>query len=284
MNKSTKNILIIGASNVGKTHFGGQLYGRLDEQKCSLKLREQPESLSVFKEVWEKLNNGLLGAHTTSNQNLKIVFPVEDSNGNVFNITYPDYAGEQVCQIVQQRRVNTKWIDLIKNSEYWILFIRPSLIDPVVDITSKLYEHIEQDKQKDDDQNEKLPIEIKDSSANFYLELLQMFLFIKGISKTNKNKPHLTVLLSCWDEIKSEIGNQTPKVYFQKKMPMLQNFITSVWKDNCKIYGLSSLGQSLSNNEPDIKFANEGPENKGYFINEQSTEKISDITLIFNKH
>lgn len=278
MNNSKKNILIIGASNVGKTHFGGQLYGRLDEKNCSLKLREQPESLSVFKEVWEKLNNGLLGAHTPSNQNTKIVFPVEDTNGKCIDIIYPDYAGEQVLQIVQQRNINPKWIELIQKSDDWILFIRPSLIDPTVDITTKLYEHIKSDSEKEDIKTQEESIKIKDSNPLFYIELLQMFLFAKGIDCAHKNKPQLTILLSCYDEI----DKQLPKKYFQEKMPMLSNFVDAVWKDKSNIYGLSSLGQSLENKTPDEKFAIDGPENKGYFIREDDINEISDITKIFN--
>jgi len=277
MNTSKKNILIIGASNVGKTHFGGQLYGRLDEQTCSLKLREQPESLSVFKEVWEKLNNGLLGAHTPSNQNTKIVFPIEDANGNNIDIVYPDYAGEQILQIVKQRHINPQWVELIKNSDDWILFIRPYLIDPIVDVTTKFYDHIGVDNEEEiKTQNQS--IEIKDSNPIFFIELLQMFLFIKGVGSSNNNKTHLTILLSCYDEI----DKQLPKKYFQEKMPMLYNFINTVWKDNFNIYGLSSLGQSLTNDKPDEEFAIDGPENRGYFIREDNLEEIGDITQIFS--
>ena len=277
MSISKKNILIIGTSDVGKTHFGGQLYGRLDEQSCSLKLREQPESLSVFKEVWEKLNNGLLGSHTPSNQNSNIVFPVEDKNGNKFDIIYPDYAGEQILQIVKQRHINSQWVKLIKDSDDWVLFIRPSLIDPLVDVTSKFYEHIGLDNEAGiKGQNQ--TIEIKDSNPIFYIELLQMLLFIKGVSSINNNITHLTILLSCYDEI----DKQQPQRYFKEKMPMLFNFINAVWKENCKIYGLSSLGQSLSNEKPDEGFAIEGPENRGYFIRESELEESRDLTKIFS--
>lgn len=277
MNTSKKNILIIGASNVGKTHFGGQLYGRLDEQNCSLKLREQPESLSVFKEVWEKLNNGLLGAHTPSNQNTKIVFPVEDKNGNNIDIIYPDYAGEQILQIVKQRHINSQWVELIKDSDDWFLFIRPSLIDPIVDVTTKFYDQIGEDNE-DETKTKNQTIEIKDSNPIFYIELLQMFLFVKGVSSMNNNKTQLTILLSCYDEMEK----QKPERYFKEKMPMLYNFINAVWKNKFNIYGLSSLGQSLTNDKPDNDFAIDGPENRGYFIRKNDLEEISDITQIFS--
>ena len=41
-------ILIIGGPNAGKTHFGGQLYGRLNMRTEHYRITSLPEDLTIF--------------------------------------------------------------------------------------------------------------------------------------------------------------------------------------------------------------------------------------------
>lgn len=111
---------------------------------------------------------------------------------------YPDYGGEQLRNIIEQRKINTSWQNKLKNSTSWFLFIRLDFIENIYDITTKFYRQIEEEKEVNLKQPNIIDLPI-DSSA-FYIELLQTFLFVKGMVHRSKNKPRLTILLSCWDK------------------------------------------------------------------------------------
>ena len=63
---SNKNILVIGRANSGKTHFAGQLYGRLQESDSSLKISKTPKNLEMLREIFDALNKGQASNHTVA--------------------------------------------------------------------------------------------------------------------------------------------------------------------------------------------------------------------------
>jgi hypothetical protein len=273
-----KDVLIIGMSKMGKTHFGAQFYGRLDEQnKETYHLEERPNDLSLFEEVLDSLNDGNLGAHTSSNLHKTITLPVRTPKDEIINIIYPDYGGEQIRDIVQNREVNFEWKERITNSDNWFLFIRLDLMERISDVTTKFYKQIKEEIVLEDK-----PIDnelLSAVSSAFYIELLQIFNYVKRVKSSQK--PNLTILLSCWDKLDEEQKNNLPAINLKTIMPMLYNFIRSNWKDNeFNIVGLSSLGKDLDKGN-DSEYQSEGPEKFGFIIKSDGTEE-KDITQILN--
>lgn len=262
---------------MGKTHFGGQLYGRLNTEQFSFKLSKSPQDLTLFKEIWEKLNQGLEGKHTDTKLHDTINLPIEASDGTAINLIYPDYGGEQIQVMFEQRQINATWQNQIKNSDNWFLFIRLDLMENISDISTKFYKRIKAEENVPDPPPENIRTLRKDSAA-FYVELLQTFLKIKGVALTDNIKPKLTILLSCWDKSKFS-KNTIPMAALQQKMPLFTNFLQAIWPEKqLSIIGLSSLGQDLDAKKPDKKFAAKGPEDFGYLLLEDGT-KTADITL-----
>ena len=236
--------------------------------------------MTLFKEILEKLNQGLEGKHTDTKLHATINLPIVANNGKELNLVYPDYGGEQLQVMLEQREINAVWQNQIKNSDNWFLFIRLDLMENISDITTKFYKMIEEEKVIPDPPPNNITTLSKGSAA-FYVEMLQTFLFVKEVSQSDKRKPRLTILLSCWDKLKATKG-AVPLEVLQKKMPLFANFINSIWaKDQLQIMGLSSLGQDLSATKPDKKFAAKGPEEFGYIVMEDGKEN-EDITLVLN--
>lgn len=275
MNKISNNILIIGGPNTGKTHFGGQLYGRLDSRQFKYKISQnnRPIDLTIFKDVLEKLSEGKRADHTEASANRNIELIVDDENGNEIVFTFPDYAGEQVNKIIDYRRINNIWKDYIDKSNSWLLFIRINDLRIIEDIINRgIPDANEIQKRK----AQAPPVKVSD--AAFFVELLQMFLFVKGISILNKvAKPNLTIILSCWDELKLPTGS-IPYNILKEKLPLLFSFVSNAWDINSfNIIGLSSTEKSLTD-EPDDEYIDKTPIKFGYIINTKGIEE-KDLTL-----
>jgi adenylate kinase family enzyme len=139
MYKSDNNILIIGGPNAGKTHFGGQLYGRLNSRKFKYKIdsNNRPNDLTIFQDVLDKLSEGRRAGHTEASANRSIELRIQDDQSNIITFGFPDYAGEQVRLMVENRRVSKIWKEYIEKSTSWILFIRIDEIIPIEDIVNR---------------------------------------------------------------------------------------------------------------------------------------------------
>ena len=273
--KEEKVILIIGGPNAGKTHFGGQLYGRLSARTEHYKLISQPEDISIFKEVWDQLNEGKSAGHTNVNMHKTLELELEDINGTKLTFSFPDYGGEQIKAIVKDRRINSTWKEQIEKSNSWLLFIRLDAIDPIEDLVNRGIPEPAILKLRS---SEKKPMEL--SEIAFYTELLQILLFTKKIAlKRQINAPQLTIVISCWDLLTEDEQKSLPKEVLLKKLPGFYNFIQTTWQANSlQVVGLSSTEKTLSPEKPDKDFIKKGPENFGYIITD-SGQKDKDLTL-----
>jgi Double-GTPase 1 len=284
MGNSTDNkILIIGGPNAGKTHFGGQLYGRLNNKGFKYKIspNNRPSDITIFEDVLNKLSNGQRADHTEASANRNIELIINGENGESVTLSFPDYAGEQVKMIVETRRVNSLWKGYIDNSTSWLLFVRLDTIEQIEDIVNRGMPSPEEIAKR----NKQTP-PVKISDAAHFVELLQILLYAKGISSLNKiEKPNLTVVLSCWDILIDELklsNDKVPAILLQEKVPMLYNFISNNWKEeSLSIIGLSSTEKTLTD-EADDDYIDLTPIKFGYFIDSDG-RKERDLTLSIEK-
>lgn len=269
------NVLIIGGPNTGKTHFGGQLYGRLNSRLFNYKIapHNRPADLTIFQEVIDKLSEGRRAGHTEASANRNIDLKIEDENGNKIVFAFPDYAGEQVNFIVDNRRINSVWKQYIEASDSWMLFVRLDEVMPIEDIVNKGIPSAQEIIKRN-----ATPPPIKVSDAAHFIELLQMLLYTKGIPTFNKvSKPNLTVVLSCWDLLKLT-DNILPINILEERLPLLYHFLKNTWSDNSlSVIGLSSTEKTLTD-EADEEYIDKTPINFGYIINGNG-EKQKDLTL-----
>lgn len=270
------NILIIGGPNTGKTHFGAQLYERINSRQFGYKIdiKNRPSDLSIFEDAISNLYNGTRAAHTEAGANRNIELKITNEKNSEVVFSFPDYAGEQITSIVVNRMVNNLWQNYIQKSTSWVLFIRLNDLIPLEDIIHKGMPSIDEIQKR---KNQLPPVKI--SEAAFYVELLQTLAYIKGVSTISKiNQPKLTIVLSCWDELKLT-KHPIPSALLQERLPMLYSFLINNWKEKSfSIIGLSSTEKSLTD-EPDEDFIDKEPINFGYYIDETGALK-KDLTLL----
>lgn len=268
---SRASIVMVGGPNAGKSHFTFQLFGRLADGTHGLKLREMP-NLELFKKGLEQLNNGLQAEHTSlekyENADLRIV----DRNGTSFDLLWPDYGGEQIRQILEQRGVDEGWKQRLEDADALLLFVR---LHEIVDYKN-IVEHplaVELE-QRSNNENSLAP---DLSSQVGIIELLQMLIWSTRKQTTSRLRcPKLGVLLTCWDEL--GVDTVPPQRILVERAPLLEQFIRGNWNESSYfVLGLSSLERPLDPKTSDEEYILRGPESFGYAILSDGT-RTSDLT------
>ncbi|MGV8861917.1 MAG: hypothetical protein ACOH2O_16045 [Pseudomonas sp.] len=270
---TTASIVLLGESQVGKSHYGAQLLGRLNSGNCSLRMRGAATNLSAFEEVAHKLNQGVSAAHTPAVTYNESSWPVEDADGRTVDLMWPDYGGEQIRRLIDERRIPPLWRERLRGAQGWMLMLRLHQISFEDDPFSRPLAELRTTPAQD------ASVVIKHSSQARIVELLQMLLYIRGVGTvTPIMEPPLVVMLSFWDEL-NDVEKQTPVQVLEKSLPLVASFISSNWHaDRFQIIGVSPLGRALSASDPDEGYVNEGPEQHGYVVLPDGT-KCSDLTL-----
>lgn len=262
-------IALFGESDNGKSHYGAQLLERIEAEKCGIKLREAAANVSAFDEVRKRLGAGLLAEHTPSGVYEDIVLPVVDAAGRAMDLTWPDYAGEQVRQLIDSRAMKQEWLDRTQAAHGWILIVRPKLAKTDDDIFSKPLGHVGRAQGGGE-------VKSRRSIQARLVELLQMLLHARRLHD-RRSIPPLVVLLSCWDELQLPDGGK-PGDLLDTQLPLLASFVRSTWGARASVLGLSALGVELDMKEANGAFIDRGPENSGFVV-EADGRSNPDLTI-----
>lgn len=262
-------ILLIGESNVGKTHYGAQFLKRLMVKSCALKMHGAPTNLEAFTAALGCLTEGKATDHTPASSYVESVWPIQDDTGLFAELVWPDYGGEQVRNLVNERRIPAAWRERVLGATDWVVLIRLHSLRSEEDLFSRPLQSFSMAETQD----ELAAFEPSDQART--IELLQMLLYLAQSSLERRlRKPRLTILLSCWDELKT---TELPSDLLAARLPMLWSFIRSNWASP-SVIGLSALEKTLSKTMPDADYATRGPEDFGYVILPNG-ERNTDITL-----
>ncbi len=262
-------ILLVGESNVGKTHYGAQFLKRLMVKACALKMSGAPTNLEAFTTALSCLTEGKATDHTPANTYVESIWPITDEAGNYAELVWPDYGGEQVRNLGMQRRIPAAWRDRVLGAADWVLLIRLHSLRSEDDLFSRPLQSF----AAAEAQGEAAAYEPSDQAR--IVELLQMLLYLAQFHLDRPlRKPRLTILLSCWDELEAA---ELPADILASRLPMLWSFVRSNWISPIVI-GLSALERALSKTDADQEYAVRGPEEFGYVVLPNGV-KDNDITL-----
>jgi len=262
----TTSILLIGESGVGKTHYGAQLLRRLMNVEGTLRMDGAATNLEPFEAALESLNEGRAADHTARSVYMDSVWPVADTAGNKATLIWPEYGGEQIKSIIETRRLPESWQIRVDGADTWLLLIRLQQTRVGEDIFSKPLSHLRGAPTENH--------EVQPSDQARLVELLQMLLFAHGAAAKPRPRPHLGILLTCWDEAGAD---GLPDATLAARLPLVSAFVKANWAEPM-IMGLSALERPLSPKERDTEYATRGPEHFGYVIRPDG-ERTSDLTV-----
>jgi hypothetical protein len=269
MDAKRRSVLIVGESNVGKTHYGAQFLKRLIVQGCELRMDGAATNLRPFETAMECIAEGRATQHTSATSYTESVWPVADSQNRKAEMVWPDYGGEQIRSIPNERKISTQWRERVSSATDWVLLLRLNTIRSSDDVFSRPIASL--GKQTGETAAR------KPSDQSRLIELLQILLYVGGLAQeTALSVPRLSVLLSCWDELGMAEGVR-PSDVLKERVPLLYAFLDSTW-DKAEFLGLSALEKPLSEKDADSAYATKGPENFGFVILPDGS-KSTDITL-----
>lgn len=261
-NRSTTSIVVLGGPNTGKTVYGGQLLGRLlYGSEPRLRARHSPESLQAFKDVLDRLSEGLLPEHTSADTYHETELPLENREGAPLDLAWPDYGGEQIRAITTGRTLGESWQARIEKSDAWLLFVRLSRLSVPDDIIARRLAPTDVAKE-----GPTAPAGMSDQAT--LIELLQLLLHVRGTHPGRRlSSPALAVVLSAWDEFSCTSEKVLPEELLHQRLPLFADFIQANWQPEARlVLGLSALGKTLQRDLRDDSFINQGAETQGYVI------------------
>lgn len=267
------SILLIGKPHSSKTVFLSQLYSKLLNKKSKLRLYKSGIDLTPISGAREALALGEEPQPTPAEKSINFYLPIQIDEKQV-DLKCPEYGGEQVLEIVENRELNKEWTFSIQESDIWVLFIRLNNINKSLDISDVAYS----ENQGERPGVESSDVEDKLSDESFFIELLQILLYARNFDYHHINdRIKLTVVLTCWDEMNTK---DNPRILLQSKLPLLLEFMESNWDEKyLNLVGLSAQGLSLKSAENKEKYEIDGPEEYGYIILPDGT-KVNDITQL----
>ncbi len=252
------SILLLGESDVGKTHYGAQILRRLNAGCGAFEL-VNGGNLNPFKTALDKISQGLSAPHTPRAEFSESIWTLRQrSNGSNIELHWPDYGGEQVSGMINSKSLPSSWRDKLIKAAGWIFMVRPSQVPLPEDILTRAVSL----PTVDDSANPAM------SPQSKLIEVLQMLKYKKQSYLEHKGMPPpIAVLLSCYDELATD---ESPSAYCCAHLPMFDQYLSSNWpEERRRIFGVSPLGQPLSQTQPDDHYAASGPEKRGFVIDEQ---------------
>lgn len=258
------SVLVLGAHDTGKTTFLIQLLARLrHSERPRLHLREALASYDPYLEPLSRIESGRAPEHTESLLHTEATLGLTDAIAGDLDIVWPEYAGEQVQNLIRTRSVPQPWYDRVQASDLWIVFVRPDTAYVPDDIISRrigLGPAPRGHSPTDDEGG-------LSSQANL-VELLQMLLYLRGVATRSRvRRPVLAVFVSCFDLITERAARTLPYDVLRSRVPLFAEFVQSVWQqESMVVLGLSSTGRSLDREKPDLDFMLEGPHTQGYVV------------------
>lgn len=176
MSTSDNSILLIGESDVGKTHYGAQLLKRLMKRDGQLRMNGAATNLEPFESAMSCLDEGMAGGHTAASSYVDSIWPITDAQGRTAELIWPDYGGEQIKAISDTRRIPKIWQSRVISAPAWLFFIRLQKTRINADIFSRPLHELPVSSSENHD------IQMSDQAK--LIELLQILLYIRGTVST----------------------------------------------------------------------------------------------------
>lgn len=272
--KTSDQVLVLGGPDSGKSTYLLQLYGRVFDGDGQVQLRGAVDSMVAIKDGLARLATGRPAGHTANGTDTSLTLPlVDDDTGREWDITVPDYAGEDLRRVGDALRLPDRWRDLAATSDLWVVMVRLSLYPDMPDLVSRPVGELASSspERPAGADVQRLPIDM------FLVELLQLLQHGRAQLEVS-NDLHVTVVLSCWDEL-GHPEDTMPSQVARNQLALLDSYCTMTFGPRYRVLGLSAQGRALTDADPAVEFIDEGPSAMGWLVCEDGA-RDPDLTKL----
>jgi hypothetical protein len=268
----TRRLLLLGEYDSGKTHFGGQLLGRLIKETGALKMIGAAPTLGPYEAALARMNSGRAASHTPQDHYVESRWPLANETGERIELQWPDYGGEQLRAFRTERAMPPEWRERIRGSDAWIVLVRIAHHQLSDDIFTRPLTEPGKERQ--------VATSFTVSTQAQLVDFLQWLMFVRRTGTLVPiDKPPLMLLLSCWDELPHAEASKPPMEVLEARMPMVAAFAEANWQVGAlEVMGLSALERPLFEDKVDEEYVDRGPEAFGYVVLPDG-QRNSDLTL-----
>ncbi len=247
MNEQHRSVVVIGLPGSGKTTFLAALWHLVSGRELNTRLsfdKLLSGDATYLNSIAERWRSGKEQDRTFLNGNQLVSINLKDQNDSSLQVTFPDIAGEEFCQMWEARECDNNVAGFIKEGGVLLFVHADKIIAPqwVVDLTAM---------------SKKLGLDIPDGQPiPWHPRYAPTQVQIVGLLSLLRKAPldtgprRVAVMLSAWDKAKDE--QLTPDAFLEAKLPLLNQYLQQEadgWE--WRIYGVSAQGDDYD--KPDTK-------------------------------
>lgn len=267
-------VLVLGGPDSGKSTYLLQLYGRVFDGDGRVQLRGAVDSMVAIKDGLARLASGRPASHTANGTETSLTLPLVDNHtGREWDITVPDYAGEDLRRVGDALCLPDRWRHLAATSNHWVVMVRLSLYPDMPDLVSRPVGELASasPERTAGADVQKLPIDM------FLVDLLQLLQHGRTQLEVT-NDLRVTVVLSCWDEL-GHSDDTMPSQVARNQLALLDSYCRTTFGARYHVLGLSAQGRALTDADPAVEFIDEGLGAMGWLVGEDGA-RDPDLTKL----
>lgn len=255
--QSTK-FFMVGMPGSGKTTYLAMLSNMLIDcvstTKLYKKVNDMPEGYEYIEEYGKNLLQGKILSRTPSEMYNEMHMPLYDRDGKQYLLDIPDLSGEVFRDLVQDRRIEKRIVNRIRETDCILFFI--NFKNMSIEKRIPLHKN-PTDKKDNSDTNKVKPMAMdldkqREANQSEVVELLQTLLELK------QTTPYIRFVLSAWDKVEKECADILPEKFAERKFPLIYQFVKANSKRlQGEYWGVSAQGGDFADESDMIRIENE---------------------------
>ena len=277
---STRNVILIGGPDTGKTNFIGRLWIALRSGDGALTASGTPNEISYVEEAVDYLHQGRFAPRSDKNletdqASVNIPLGLDPSHGGeIAELVIPDISGEVWKNAVEANELAPERMTQLEGAVGALLFVRvlsPLNVNPPDWVTTaELMEY-----QGHNAQPSEMPTQVMLCE---FLRLLEL----KLPDRMTSRKPRIAVIVTAWDLLDSDRSAAGPCAYLRKEYPLFAGRLADLDRFDVTIFAMSIFGGDPQADEVfRDNLLDSGLKSAGFvrFDHDGTVQEVSDITL-----
>lgn len=283
-----RDFFMAGMPGSGKTTYLASLWTLLSEGCVSTMYKKEvgvmPEDCATLNQIAQEILSYKDIERTKIGEKVKLSIPLKDENGADVFLCIPDLAGEVFRNLVEDRQLPKETVSRLREADCILFFTyyknmsyEKRILDGSYDTVNREYTN---DENKDDQTSASLDNQINKKRDANESEVVELLLSLLELLKKSKKLVNIRFIMSAWDMVEKEYGNEIlPEEFAKKKFPLLYQCIYSNQdRMNFEFWGVSAIGGNLADRD-DIKRI-QSEESKAIKVVAPSGEQSNDLTAL----